>query len=143
MNYWLLKSEPNTWSWSDQKKVSKTMWEGVRNYQARNNLNGPLRNHILFDEKHSELLAQSRWTQVSLFAVEYSVATPRPCDRPDRYRNRRSPDHDACVPVRSRPWPRPWSRSTGSQDRPFRPARRPACSTCRSSSPRSLRSRLT
>ena len=38
MNYWLLKSEPNTWSWSDQKKVSKTMWEGVRNYQARNNL---------------------------------------------------------------------------------------------------------
>ena len=38
MNYWLLKSEPSTWSWSDQKKVKKEMWDGVRNYQARNNL---------------------------------------------------------------------------------------------------------
>ena len=38
MNYWLLKSEPSTWSWDDQKKVKKTMWDGVRNYQARNNL---------------------------------------------------------------------------------------------------------
>ncbi len=36
--YWLLKSEPNTWSWQDQKKVKKDMWDGVRNYQARNNL---------------------------------------------------------------------------------------------------------
>ena len=36
MNYWLLKSEPSTWSWADQKKSKKTMWDGVRNYQARN-----------------------------------------------------------------------------------------------------------
>ena len=36
--YWLLKSEPNTWSWQDQSKVKKDMWDGVRNYQARNNL---------------------------------------------------------------------------------------------------------
>ena len=35
-NYWLLKSEPSTWSWSDQQKSKKTMWDGVRNYQARN-----------------------------------------------------------------------------------------------------------
>ena len=38
MNYWLLKSEPSTWSWEDQSKVKKEMWDGVRNYQARNNL---------------------------------------------------------------------------------------------------------
>ena len=38
MKYWLLKSEPSTWSWEDQKKVRKEMWDGVRNYQARNNL---------------------------------------------------------------------------------------------------------
>ena len=38
MNYWLLKSEPSTWSWEDQTKVKKEMWDGVRNYQARNNL---------------------------------------------------------------------------------------------------------
>ena len=36
--YWLLKSEPSTWSWQDQKKAKKDMWDGVRNYQARNNL---------------------------------------------------------------------------------------------------------
>ena len=38
MNYWLLKSEPGEWSWDDQSKVKKEMWDGVRNYQARNNL---------------------------------------------------------------------------------------------------------
>ena len=38
MKYWLIKSEPSTWSWEDQKKVKKEMWDGVRNYQARNNL---------------------------------------------------------------------------------------------------------
>ena len=38
MNYWLIKSEPSTWSWDNQKNVKKEMWDGVRNYQARNNL---------------------------------------------------------------------------------------------------------
>ena len=37
-NYWLLKSEPSTWSWEDQVKGKVDMWDGVRNYQARNNL---------------------------------------------------------------------------------------------------------
>ena len=37
-HYWLLKSEPNTWSWDDQVKSKIDMWDGVRNYQARNNL---------------------------------------------------------------------------------------------------------
>ena len=37
-NYWLLKSEPSTWSWEDQVKSKVDMWDGVRNYQARNNL---------------------------------------------------------------------------------------------------------
>jgi len=36
MNYWLLKSEPSTWSFEDQKKVGTkgTVWDGVRNFQA-------------------------------------------------------------------------------------------------------------
>ncbi len=38
MNYWLLKSEPNTWSWENQKNVKSEPWDGVRNYQASNNL---------------------------------------------------------------------------------------------------------
>ena len=38
MKYWLLKSEPSAWSWNDQVKEGSSMWDGVRNYQARNNL---------------------------------------------------------------------------------------------------------
>ena len=40
MKYWLLKSEPNVWSINQQKKAGTkgTSWDGVRNYQARNNL---------------------------------------------------------------------------------------------------------
>ena len=38
INYWLIKSEPSNWSWENQVKESVTMWDGVRNYQARNNL---------------------------------------------------------------------------------------------------------
>ena len=40
MKYWLLKSEPNIWSIDQQKKAGTRgiTWDGVRNYQARNNL---------------------------------------------------------------------------------------------------------
>ena len=40
MKYWLLKSEPNVWSIEQQKKAGKkgSAWDGVRNYQAANNL---------------------------------------------------------------------------------------------------------
>ena len=40
MKYWLLKSEPNVWSIEQQKKVGNkgVSWDGVRNYQASNNL---------------------------------------------------------------------------------------------------------
>lgn len=38
MKYWLLKSEPNTYSWDDLTTLGKDHWDGVRNYQARNNI---------------------------------------------------------------------------------------------------------
>ena len=40
MNYWLFKSEPGTWGWDDQVKrgAKGEGWDGVRNYQARNNM---------------------------------------------------------------------------------------------------------
>ena len=40
MNYWLVKSEPFKYSWDQFVKDGKTFWDGVRNYQARNNLKG-------------------------------------------------------------------------------------------------------
>ena len=38
MNYWLAKSEPEAYAWSQLVKDGKTAWTGVRNFQARNNL---------------------------------------------------------------------------------------------------------
>ncbi|MGI4867348.1 MAG: EVE domain-containing protein [Janthinobacterium lividum] len=38
MNYWLVKSEPEAYSWADFTRETGTDWTGVRNYQARNNL---------------------------------------------------------------------------------------------------------
>ena len=38
MAYWLMKSEPGSWSWEDQTQVESEGWDGVRNYQASNNL---------------------------------------------------------------------------------------------------------
>ncbi len=38
MAYWLIKSEPGTWSWDDHVKAGTAEWDGVRNYQASNNL---------------------------------------------------------------------------------------------------------
>lgn len=38
MQYWLVKSEPYEYSYQDLEKDGRTMWEGVRNYAARNNL---------------------------------------------------------------------------------------------------------
>jgi predicted RNA-binding protein with PUA-like domain len=38
MNYWVVKSEPHKYAWEQFLKDKKTFWDGVRNYQARNNL---------------------------------------------------------------------------------------------------------
>ena len=39
MAYWLIKSEPETWSWDDQVEKKVEHWDGVRNFTARANLN--------------------------------------------------------------------------------------------------------
>lgn len=38
MSFWLVKSDPETYSWVNLAKDKETDWDGVRNYQARNNL---------------------------------------------------------------------------------------------------------
>ena len=48
MKYWLLKSEPDAWSWDKQVKEGASMWDGVRNYQARNNLKEMKKNDLCF-----------------------------------------------------------------------------------------------
>ncbi len=48
MNYWLIKSEPSAYSWTQLKKDKKTDWTGVRNYAARNNLRDMKKGDLAF-----------------------------------------------------------------------------------------------
>ncbi len=50
MAYWLLKSEPHTWSWDQQKKEGPkgSEWDGVRNFQARKNMQTMQRGDLAF-----------------------------------------------------------------------------------------------
>ena len=46
--YWLIKSEPFKYSWDQFVKDGQTFWDGVRNYQARNNLKAMQKGDLLF-----------------------------------------------------------------------------------------------
>ena len=50
MEYWLMKSEPSTWSWEQQVKVGSKGegWDGVRNYQASNNMKKMKKSDLCF-----------------------------------------------------------------------------------------------
>ena len=48
MNYWLVKSEPFKYSWEQFLKDKKTIWDGVRNYTARNNMRAMKKGDLVF-----------------------------------------------------------------------------------------------
>jgi predicted RNA-binding protein with PUA-like domain len=48
MNYWLMKTEPETFSWQDLVRDGKACWDGVRNYQARNNIQAMKEGDLVF-----------------------------------------------------------------------------------------------
>ena len=49
MPFWLVKQEPSKYSWEEFLKDKKTYWDGVRNYQARNNLQAMKKgDHVFF-----------------------------------------------------------------------------------------------
>lgn len=48
MNYWLAKSEPESYSWAQLVEDGKTAWTGVRNFQARNNLRAMKKGDVVF-----------------------------------------------------------------------------------------------
>jgi predicted RNA-binding protein with PUA-like domain len=48
MNYWLVKTEPDSYSWSDLLKDKKTVWDGVRNFQARSNMKKMEKDDVVF-----------------------------------------------------------------------------------------------
>ena len=79
MKYWLLKSEPEAWSWDNQVKEGASMWDGVRNYQARNNLKEMKKNDLCFFY-HSV-------TEKSIVGIVKVVKEyyPDPTDKTDRF----------------------------------------------------------
>jgi len=48
MSKWLLKTEPESWSWEQQIQHKVTAWDGVRNYQAANNMKRMQKNDLCF-----------------------------------------------------------------------------------------------
>lgn len=48
MNYWLVKQEPESYSWSDFVKDGRAAWTGVRNFAARNNLRAMKKDDLVF-----------------------------------------------------------------------------------------------
>ncbi len=79
INYWLLKSEPDAWSWDNQVKEGASMWDGVRNYQARNNLKEMKKNDLCFFY-HSV-------TERSIIGIVKVIKEyyPDPTDKTDRF----------------------------------------------------------
>lgn len=57
MNHWLVKSEPFVYSWNDFVEAGKSVWDGVRNYQARNNLKAMQKGDWVFFYHSNEGLA--------------------------------------------------------------------------------------
>ena len=56
-NYWLVKSEPFKYSWDEFRKDGSTYWDGVRNYQARNNLRSMSKGDLVLYYHSNEGLA--------------------------------------------------------------------------------------
>ncbi len=54
MNYWLVKTEPETYSLDDLSRDKKTTWDGVRNFQARSNLKAMKKGDLAFVYHTSE-----------------------------------------------------------------------------------------
>ena len=79
IKYWLLKSEPNAWSWENQVKEGASMWDGVRNYQARNNLKEMKKNDLCFFY-HS--VTERNIVGIVKVVKEYY---PDPTDKTDRF----------------------------------------------------------
>jgi predicted RNA-binding protein with PUA-like domain len=95
MNYWLVKSEPFKYSWDQFVKDKRTSWDGVRNYQARNNLNAMKKGdtvlfyhsteglavvgiaHVIKEAYQDPTTEDSRWVVVDLEPVE-SLQQPVP-----------------------------------------------------------------
>ena len=78
MNHWLVKQEPSSYSFSDLQKEGKTDWTGVRNYQARNNLQAMKKGDKVFFYHSGDEKAVVGLAKVSKAAFPDPTATGEP-----------------------------------------------------------------
>ena len=79
MNYWLMKSEPSSYSWDQLVKDKKTSWNGVRNFQASANLKAMKTGDLVFFYHSNEGLAVVGIAEVS------KTYYPDPTDKTERF----------------------------------------------------------
>jgi len=96
MNHWLVKTEPETYSWNDLIKQKEGTWDGVRNAEARNNMKAMKAGDLVFiyhtgkekaivgiagvsKESFPEPTADSPWVAVRLKPIK-PLAIPIPLD---------------------------------------------------------------
>lgn len=79
MRYWLMKSEPFVFSWNRLVKEGKTAWDGVRNYQAANNMKAMKKGDRAFFYHSNEGLAVVGIVEIS------KEAYPDPSDSTGRF----------------------------------------------------------
>ncbi|MBE34162.1 MAG: ubiquinol-cytochrome C reductase [Opitutaceae bacterium] len=72
--YWLVKSEPEAYSWADLLKEGETDWTGVRNYQARIHLNAMRKGDRVFFYESVSTKAVVGITEVTEIATEDKTA---------------------------------------------------------------------
>lgn len=100
-NYWLMKSEPNTYSIDDLKKTGTTLWDGVRNYQARNFMMNDMKvgDEVLFYHSNAKPPGVAGLAVVSREAVP----DPTAFDRKSKYYDEKSTKENPrwfCVELR-------------------------------------------
>jgi predicted RNA-binding protein with PUA-like domain len=89
MQFWLVKQEPESYSWSDFEADKQTAWTGVRNFQARNNLRAMRKGDAVFyyhsgDERQivglarvlKEAYADPTATEGDWSAVDFAAVKP-------------------------------------------------------------------
>ncbi|BAY08810.1 EVE domain-containing protein [Calothrix sp. NIES-2098] len=82
MNYWLIKSEPEVYSITDLQQQGQTIWDGVRNYQARNFLRQmQIGDLAFFYHSNSNLTGIAGLTRV----IETAIADPTQFDPTSKY----------------------------------------------------------
>jgi predicted RNA-binding protein with PUA-like domain len=79
MNYWLVKSEPETWSWADHVADGTSEWDGVRNHQAKLNLQAMKRGDRAF------FYHSGKEKQIVGIVRVVKTYYPDPTDKTDRF----------------------------------------------------------